>query len=117
MGSDTLYGRMGGEVWGYNNNNNKKKRKESFPEGNRKREPLPSTVNYSFHNARRQLAKDGGGGVSGGYPGLEGGQSQAHADGGLVGVDHRVVVDVAVVAHSDWLVVVLVDAVECVDWL
>lgn len=51
------------------------------------------------------------------YPGFEGGQSQAHTNGGLVGVDNRVVVDVAVVAHSDRLVVVLVDAVECVDWL
>lgn len=51
------------------------------------------------------------------YPGLEGGQTQAHPDGGLVGVHHGVVVDVAVVADSDWLVVVLVDAMECVDWL
>lgn len=73
-------------------------------------------MNYSSHNARRHLAINSGN-VGGGYPGFEGGQSQAHTDGGLVGVDNRVVVDVAVVAHSDWLVVVLVDAVECVDWL
>lgn len=51
------------------------------------------------------------------YPRFEGGQSQSDPDGGLVGVHHRVVVDVAVVAHSDWLVVVLVDAVERIDWL
>jgi len=51
------------------------------------------------------------------YPGFEGGQTQSDPDCGLVGIDHRVVVDVAVVAHSDWLVVVLVDAVKRVDWL
>ena len=51
------------------------------------------------------------------YPGFEGGQAQADPDRGLVRVHHRVVVDVAVVAHSDWLVVVLMDAVEGVDWL
>lgn len=50
------------------------------------------------------------------YPWFEGGQSQSDPDRGLVGVHHRVVVDVAVVAHSDRLVVVLVDAVESVDW-
>lgn len=51
------------------------------------------------------------------YPGFEGGQAQPDPDGGLVGVHHRVVVDVAMVADSDWLVVVLVDTVERVDWL
>lgn len=50
------------------------------------------------------------------YPWFEGGQSQPDPDRSLVGVHHRVVVDVAVVAHSDRLVVVLVDAVERVDW-
>lgn len=73
-------------------------------------------MSYSSHNAQQCLTNDREE-VGGGYPGFEGGQSQADADGGLVGVDNRVVVDVAVVAHSDWLVVVLVDAMECVDWL
>lgn len=54
---------------------------------------------------------------AGSYPRFEGGQAEAHADGGLVGVDNRVVVDVTVVAHSDGLVVILLDAVEGVDWL
>lgn len=49
---------------------------------------------------------------SGRYPRFEGGQSQSYADGGLVWVDYRVVVDVAVVADSDRFVVVLVDPVE-----
>lgn len=50
------------------------------------------------------------------YPRFEGGQSQSDPDRGLVGINHGVVVDVAVVAHSDWFVVVLMDAVERVDW-
>lgn len=50
------------------------------------------------------------------YPGFEGRQSQSDPDRSLVGVHYRVVVDVAVVAHSDWLVVVLMNAVESVDW-
>ena len=50
------------------------------------------------------------------YPWFEGGQSQPDADRSLVGVHHGVVMDVAVVAHSDRLVVVLVDTVERVDW-
>lgn len=51
------------------------------------------------------------------YPWFEGWKSEPDADRSLVGVHHRVVVDVAVVADSDWLVVVLMDTVERVDWL
>lgn len=50
------------------------------------------------------------------YPRFEGRQSQSDPDRGLVGINHGVVVDVAVVAHSDWFVMVLMDAVESVDW-
>lgn len=51
------------------------------------------------------------------YPGFEGRESQSNTNGGLVWVDYRVVVDVAVVADSDGFVVVLVDTVKGVYWL
>lgn len=51
------------------------------------------------------------------YPGFEGRESQSNTNGGLVWVDYRVVVDVAVVADSDGFVVVLVDTMKGVYWL
>lgn len=50
------------------------------------------------------------------YPRFEGGEAKSHSNSGFVGVHHRVVVNVTMVAYSDWFVVILMDPVERVDW-
>lgn len=51
------------------------------------------------------------------HPWLEGGQPQSHSNCSLVGVHHRVVMYVAVIAHPDGLIFILMDAMESVDRL
>ena len=60
--------------------------------------------------------KGGGCTRTGTHPWFEGREAQAHSDGGFVWVHYRVIVYVTVVADSDWLVIVLMDTMERVDW-
>ena len=50
------------------------------------------------------------------HPWFEGRKPEPYSYGGFVGVHYRVVVNIPMVANSDWLIVVLMNAMERVDW-
>lgn len=51
------------------------------------------------------------------YPRFKGGEAQPHPNTGLVGIHHRVIMDVLVVTDTYRLIVVLLYAVERINWL
>lgn len=51
------------------------------------------------------------------YPWFKGGEAQPDPNTGLVGIHHRVIMDVLVVTDTYRLIVVLLDAVERINWL
>ncbi len=50
------------------------------------------------------------------HPWFEGRKSEPNSNCGFVGIHYRVVVNVPMVTNSDWLIIILMDAMKRVDW-
>lgn len=54
--------------------------------------------------------------AAGTHPWFEGRKTEPNSNRGFVGIHDWVVVNVPMVTNSDWLIVILMDAMERVDW-